>query len=115
MGQGTLTPAQKIANSHCRLCGQKGHWKAECSQRKTASQGSSPTPPQSVPISLTVTHQVPVEILHIPELSHQATQPEHAVRSFGVSHQVGLRINKMGNLGLSQQIVEKCRMLSGKR
>ena len=32
-GKGKLTLALKIANSHCRLCGQKGHWKAECSQR----------------------------------------------------------------------------------
>lgn len=106
-GKGKLTLAQKIANSHCRLCGQKGHWKAECSQRKTASQGGSPTPAASVPVSLAVTDEVPMEILNIPELSHQATQHEHVVECFGVSDQEGCRINKTSNMG--------SRMLSGLR
>lgn len=31
--------AERIASSHCRLCGQKGHWKRECPKRE--SQGSN--------------------------------------------------------------------------
>ena len=27
--------AERIAGSHCRLCGQKGHWKQECPQRES--------------------------------------------------------------------------------
>ena len=31
------TLAERIAMSHCRLCGQKGHWKRECPRRDTSS------------------------------------------------------------------------------
>ena len=33
--------AQRIANSHCRLCNQKGHWKAECPNKPSTTSGSS--------------------------------------------------------------------------
>ena len=29
--------AERIAASHCRICGQKGHWKQECPQRLTST------------------------------------------------------------------------------
>ena len=31
-----MSLAEKIANSHCRNCGMKGHWKMECPQRSSA-------------------------------------------------------------------------------
>ena len=34
---------QRIANSTCRLCGKKGHWKAECSLRSTSSTAGPTT------------------------------------------------------------------------
>ena len=45
--------AHRIANSACRLCGQTGHWKAECPQKKTGASGSeSGQVPTSVVIDL---------------------------------------------------------------
>ena len=44
------TLQQKILASTCRLCGQKGHWKAECPQR---SQSSTTMPPPSSVASFT--------------------------------------------------------------
>ena len=32
------TLAERIASSHCRICGQKGHWRMECPQRASGSQ-----------------------------------------------------------------------------
>lgn len=45
--------AHRIAKSACRLCGQTGHWKAECPQKKTGASGSeSGQVPTSVVIDL---------------------------------------------------------------
>ena len=78
--------AQKIANSYYRACGQKGHWKTECAKKNSQSQGGSPSPAASVPISLAVVDEVPMEIAHIPELSRQVTLPAMSCESFGVSY-----------------------------
>ena len=37
-GKGTRSLAQRIAESSCRICGQVGHWKAECPSRKQGSE-----------------------------------------------------------------------------
>ena len=46
-GKNGRTLAQRIAESSCRLCGQVGHWKAECPSRKQGSDvqqaGVAPT------------------------------------------------------------------------
>ena len=61
--------------------------RAECIQRKTASQGGSTTPTSSLPIFLAMTDDVPMEILQIPELSLNVPQlHEHAI-CCGVSHE----------------------------
>ena len=36
--------AQHIASSTCRLCGQTGHWKAECPTRKNSSSSDANHP-----------------------------------------------------------------------
>ena len=38
--------AQRILESECRRCGQRGHWKAECPLNRNATTGSSPPPPE---------------------------------------------------------------------
>ena len=35
--------AQRILESECRRCGQKGHWKAECPLNRNSSQGQAGT------------------------------------------------------------------------
>ena len=69
-GKGRASLAQRIANSHCRRCGKKGHWRAECpllsgrqDSRTTASSGSSEVAPTSY---VTVEEVIP-EIANIPE------------------------------------------------
>ena len=69
-GKGKMSLAQRIANSHCRLCGKKGHWKAECSKRQGANSGGSPTASSSgVPTSFVVSDQVLPELIDVPEIN----------------------------------------------
>ena len=39
----TKSLAQRIASSNCRLCGQPGHWKAECPNKKSVPSNEIPT------------------------------------------------------------------------
>ena len=73
-----MTLAQKIANSHCRICGEKGHWKAECSKRPGAAQGSAPSTASSVPISWALAEEIPPEIQHLPMMPPQVPLSEPA-------------------------------------
>ena len=45
--------AVRIAESECRYCGARGHWKAECPKRLSSQSASGPPKPQptNVPIS----------------------------------------------------------------
>ena len=65
----------RILNSNCRICGRKGHWRAECPYKGT-SQGSSTgsTTPGTVPTTTVVTENaddepdvLPMEFLQLPE------------------------------------------------
>ena len=43
-GQRSRPPlAQRILNSNCKLCGQRGHWKAECPSRDRTDNSSKPS------------------------------------------------------------------------
>ena len=42
-GKGTGSLQSRILNSHCRLCGAKGHWKAECPMRNVGGRTSTST------------------------------------------------------------------------
>ena len=58
--------AQRIANSYCRICFQKGHWKDECPMKKSGSSSSNPT---SAPTSFAIVHEIPQEIQHLPVMT----------------------------------------------
>ena len=64
-GPGAL--ARRIANSFCRICLQKGHWKNECPQRSSQPSGSqSSAAATSAPTSFVVVEDtVPTEIAHM--------------------------------------------------
>ena len=80
------TLAQRIANSSCRLCGKKGHWKAECSLRSSAASSTAPSEAASVPISVAVVeNEVPSEILHLPEMRLNVPLSAEQEACFGVS------------------------------
>eukprot|EP00435_Cladocopium_sp_Y103_P040673 s1143_g11.t1 len=46
--------AMRIAESDCRLCGQRGHWRAECPRRHAIGGSSSAGPPKSQPTNVMV-------------------------------------------------------------
>lgn len=54
--------AKRIANSFCRVCLQKGHWKNECPMRNGTSSASSSPPASSAPTSVAIASEVPPEI-----------------------------------------------------
>ena len=56
--------AQRIANSHCRLCNQKGHWKAECPNRASNPSGSSSA--TVVPTSFAIVDPVLNTVIEVP-------------------------------------------------
>ena len=82
---GKMSLAQKIANSYCKICWQKGHWKAECPSRK---QGESPTSGASTaPTSFVTTTTVLPELISLPEMPNPEPRNDQVpvVEIFGVS------------------------------
>ena len=83
-GKGKSSLAQRIANSHCRRCGKKGHWRAECplvtgrsDSRATSSTGAS----EMAPTSYVTVEEVNPEIFGIPMIDEvdAETQGESAM------------------------------------
>ena len=61
-GKGKGSLASRLANSYCRICLKKGHWKNECPNRSASSNPSSAASPTTVPTSVVVTEgDVPAE------------------------------------------------------
>lgn len=74
-GKGSGSNLQsRILNSHCRLCGAKGHWKAECPHRHRGPPLTTSSTPSTAPTSFVTTGDVPeasglpLEFLDLPEL-----------------------------------------------
>ena len=64
-GKGKQSLAARIANSYCRRCNKKGHWKAECPLlTDSRSQGTTDT----VPTSFAMVDELPAELAEIPVL-----------------------------------------------
>ena len=79
--------ARRIANSFCRICMQKGHWKNECPQRPNANAATSSGSAANVaPTSVVVTDDVPHEIAHFTVVDTQDTSHEHEHTCFHVSN-----------------------------
>ena len=58
---------ERIMNSSCRLCGQKGHWKAECPMKPSGSQAS--TSNSAAPTTTVITEEIdplPLEFRQLP-------------------------------------------------
>ena len=60
-GKGKSSLASRIANSYCRICMKKGHWKNECPSRSTASS----TAPSTAPTSFVTTAEIPEELINL--------------------------------------------------
>ena len=63
----------RIMNSSCRLCGQRGHWKAECPMRGSAtgsapsSSGGNTAPTTTVVIESEAMDSLPLEFVNLPD------------------------------------------------
>ena len=69
-GKGKQSLAARIANSYCRRCHKKGHWKAECPLLSDSrSHGSSET----APTSFAIVEEVPEALASIPLLDDLST------------------------------------------
>ena len=86
-GPGSL--AKRIANSFCRICMQKGHWKNECPQKSNASssQPSNNASASVAPTSFVVTEDdVPDEIAQFAVVDVQDHSSESACFHVGVDN-----------------------------
>ena len=79
-GKGFKTLQQRIAESHCRVCNQRGHWKAECPMRKSATP--SDDRPQ-IPTSAAVA----IDLEEIPEATHEDLKEDSHHVCFGTVHE----------------------------
>lgn len=65
----------RILNSSCRICGQKGHWKAECPMKSNAqSTTSSSAAPTTTLVTETGVDSLPLEFLGLPETNVEELQ-----------------------------------------
>ena len=78
-GKGFKTLQQRIAESHCRICNQRGHWKAECPMRKSATP--SDDRPQ-IPTSAAVV----IDLEEIPEATREDLKEDSHHVCFGTVH-----------------------------
>ena len=58
-GKSKASLATRIANSYCRLCMKKGHWKNECPNKGTSGGSSNAS---TVPTSFVTASEVPAEV-----------------------------------------------------
>ena len=58
--------ASRIANSYCRICFKRGHWKDECPNNPSNKSGASTSSTSQVPTSFVIASDVPPEIAHLP-------------------------------------------------
>ena len=96
--KGKQSLAQRIANSYCRLCHRRGHWKAECPDRQ--EHDGNATSSKVAPTSFVTVDDLPMEMAEIlmhnePEVTcHQ----RHQVVLFGVTQGCS---NAQGSQGVS--------------
>ena len=97
-GSGSL--ARRIANSFCRICMQKGHWKNECPQRNQQNTSASSTNASSTaPTSFVIVEEVPEEISHLAVT--EAKDSDQVQYCFGVNcRNWGNQGNNWGKLGV---------------
>ena len=84
--RGRRTLQDRILNSHCRICGRKGHWRAECPQRhasNTNTMSGSANQPAAAPTTSVIPTSddssfdaLPLEFLQLPEVEATALDKE---------------------------------------
>ena len=64
-GKGKGNLASRIANSYCRICLKKGHWKNECPNRNASGSNPSAASSNTVPTTFVVTDDVPDALINM--------------------------------------------------
>ena len=64
-GKGKGNLASRIANSYCRICLKKGHWKNECPSRNASGSNLSAASSTTVPTTFVVTDDVPEVLINM--------------------------------------------------
>ena len=92
---GSNSLSKRIANSYCRLCMQRGHWKNECPQRQSATSNQNASSASShVPASFVIAEDLPTDFIN---LAVSETQDKCDVAGcFGTIHNWGN--GKMGGI-----------------
>ena len=67
--KGKQSLASRIANSYCRRCNKKGHWKAECPLLSENRSGASS---ETAPTSFAIVEELPEDLASIPLLESSA-------------------------------------------
>eukprot|EP00435_Cladocopium_sp_Y103_P052793 s935_g16.t1 len=91
-GKGKGSLASRIANSYCRICMKKGHWKNECPSRNASGSAAS-TAATSVPTSFAVVDDIPEALVNM-AISEDpwTTEYERGKRGkFGLRTKTGVR------------------------
>ena len=68
-GQGKKTLSQRIMESNCRLCGQRGHWKQECPNKGQQSASSGQYPVSFAASGSEPQHNTSEALMQIPEIA----------------------------------------------
>ena len=70
-GGGRRTLQDRILNSNCRICGQRGHWRSECPMkdqaRSSGSSANTATAPTTTVVAMSDISSLPLEFVGLPE------------------------------------------------
>ena len=87
-GKGKGGLERRIANSYCRICWKKGHWKNECPMKPGSSGGSSTssTMSPSIPTSYVTVEEVPDELIQLEAIDESLSLHQQEVWCFVASN-----------------------------
>ena len=90
-GRPSQSLASRIANSYCRICFKRGHWKDECPSNPNKSGSSSSANPTVAPTSFAAAYEVPSEIAHLPFEAQVSWKSNEEQIFFGVAGESSYR------------------------
>ena len=83
-GKGKGGLERRIANSYCRICWKKGHWKNECPMKPGSTSGSSTssTMSSSIPTSVVTVDDLPEEFINLETIDDTQSSSKQEVSCF---------------------------------
>ena len=101
-GKGKGGLERRIANSYCRICWKKGHWKNECPMKpgSNSSSSTSSNAPSTIPTSYVTVEDIPAEMMQLESIDVSLSEQQQEVWCFAVQSNVSGVNNTVGNPGL---------------